>query len=291
MRVLELLKLRFGEGALQASEVMLRDIRDSTVMDRNIRDSQGLRAIKAPEAELDNAPPIPELHARILSRLFWPELQDDTFAIPPEIIELQKRYEEGFGNLKQSRRLSWLNALGQVTVELQLEDRTLTEEVHTWQASVIYAFTDSTGSAGTGKKVADLMTQLQMDEPLVRSALKFWTGKRVLREVERDVYTVLETIDHLNDVAQDALATDPQVNATGRSAEDQAMKKLKVYWQFIVGMLTNGGPMPLAQIITMLKFAVAGGFPYSEDELREYLGVMVQEDRLQFVGGRYKIKG
>lgn len=271
---------------------MLRDIRESRVMDRNIRQDQGLHEPKPPEAgwKNDRSSLIPELHARILSRLFWPELQDESFVIPPEVVSLQELYEKGFRNLKQSRKLSWLNALGQVTVELQLEDRVLIEEVHTWQASVIYAFQNPASSSGQVKKVIDLMSQLHMDESLVRAALKFWTSKRVLREIEKDVYIVVETIDQLGDVPQDPLTDDPEVNATGRSFEDQKMIKLKHYWPFIVGMLTNGGPMPLAQIIAMLKVAVAGGFPLSEDELRDFLGVMVQEDRLQFAGGKYKIK-
>lgn len=107
MRVLELLKFRFGEGALQASEVMLRGMRESRVMDRNIREDQRLHQSRTPEPGWKNDPglPVPELHARTLSRLFWPELQDDNFVIPPDVTDLQKRSEKGFGNLKQSRRL------------------------------------------------------------------------------------------------------------------------------------------------------------------------------------------
>ncbi|KAI9788569.1 MAG: hypothetical protein M1816_006818 [Peltula sp. TS41687] len=290
VRVLELLKLRFGDGALQASEVMLRDIRESRVMDRNIHADQRLYQSRTPEPGWnDRDLPAPELHARILSRLFWPELQDESFVVPPEIIDLQKRYEKGFGNLKQSRRLTWLNALGHVTVELQLEDRSVVEEVHTWQASVIYAF-QATASSSASKNVSDLVSQLQMDETLVRAALRFWVSKRILREVEKDVYTVLETIDQSDDLPRHAFADEQEAN-TGKSFEEQAMTKMKVYWPFIVGMLTNGGPMPLAQITTMLNFTVAGGFALGGDELHDFLGVMVRDDKLQVANGKYRIKG
>lgn len=135
------------------------------------------------------------------------------------------------------------------------------------------------------------MNQLQMDETLVKIALKFWASKDVLRDIEKDVYMVLETIGQLDDLPQHAYADDPAANATVKALEVQTMTKLKVYWPFIVGMLTNGGPMPLAQIIAMLNFAVAGGFPLSVDELRDFLGGMVREDKLQFANGKYKIKG
>jgi anaphase-promoting complex subunit 2 len=68
------------------------------------------------------------------------------------------------------------------------------------------------------------------------------------------------------------------------------MEKMNVHWQFIVGMLTNQGPMPLARIIMMLKIAVPGGFPFSDEELREFLGGMVSKGKLEIVnGGNYKI--
>ena len=280
---------------------MLRDIQESKAIDRNIRGDQGMVASDdAMRTESDSyvTPSTTDLHARILSRLFWPDLQDTSFAIPDEIIELQKRYEKGFENLKQSRKLTWLNALGQVSVELEFEDHTIVEEVHTWQASVIYAFQDlDDSSAGPlTRNVQDLSVELEMDESLVRTALRFWTNKRALHEVSKDVFGVLETLEQMEDglaaTILDGLQMEVETDAGGssiKSADEQATAKLKIYWQFIVGMLTNGGPMPLPQIVTMLKFAVAGGFPFGEDELRDFLSTMVHDNQLELVGGKYKI--
>ena len=48
--------------------------------------------------------------------------------------------------------------------------------------------------------------------------------------------------------------------------------------------------MPLARIVMMLKFAVPGGFPYGNEELKEFLGRRVKEGKLEMVGGgNYKI--
>jgi anaphase-promoting complex subunit 2 len=68
------------------------------------------------------------------------------------------------------------------------------------------------------------------------------------------------------------------------------MEKMNLHWQFIVGMLTNQGPMPLQNIVMMLKIVVPGGFPFSNEELREFLGGMVSRGKLEVVsGGSYKI--
>lgn len=292
IRILELLKLRFGEGPLQACEVMLRDVLDSRRVNVAIRNDSDLApAFQDPEA--------PDLFAKILSRLFWPALHEESFSIPPAVAELQKTYEKGFETLKQSRKLTWLNALGLVNVELDLEDRVVHERVQTWQASVIYAFNDPEDRPlpAATKTVHELIEELHMDETLVRNALTFWVGKLVLKEVSRDTFQVLEVLegsesgDHTAQAAV-AAAAEAATSAAApsvRSASDVALEKMQVYWQFIQGMLTNQGAMPLQRIIMMLKFAVPGGFPFSNEELKEFLGRMVTEGRLDLAGGNYKI--
>jgi anaphase-promoting complex subunit 2 len=48
--------------------------------------------------------------------------------------------------------------------------------------------------------------------------------------------------------------------------------------------------MPLQNIVMMLKIVVPGGFPFSNEELREFLGGMVSKGKLEVVsGGSYKI--
>lgn len=284
---------------------MLRDVLDSKRVDAVIRADQNLHLNKLhlskPATHLSpQTPHAPELHAKILSRLFWPSLHEETFAVPLEISELQERYERGFETLKQSRKLTWLPALGQVTVELDLQDRVVTEEVQTWHASVIYAFQDPDASEGTEVKrtVAKLVGQLNMAESLVRNALTFWVGKLVLKEVEKDTFKVLETIDQDEsgkEIAEAAVAAAAEAEASSamtalRSNEEVQMENMKVYWQFIVGMLTNQGAMPLQGIIMMLKMAVPGGFPFSTEELREFLSLMVNDGKLEVSGGNYKIK-
>ncbi|KAL8660086.1 MAG: hypothetical protein Q9226_000078 [Calogaya cf. arnoldii] len=302
IRVLELLKLRFGEAPLQACEVMLRDIVDSRRVDHVIRIEQQKAMTQKTEA-------LPELHARILSHLFWPSLHSEDFSLPPEISDFQTLYATGFETLKQSRKLTWLNALGQVTVQLDLEDRTVTEVVQTWQASVIYAFQDEETHNGrpVTKTVQQLTSSLSMSESFVRNALTFWVGKLVLRpsSSHADTYHVLETLPSsagdpsassknmhstlLTAAAAADAATSGPAHAI-RSEEDIAQEKMEVFWQFVVGMLTNQGAMPLARIVMMLKVVVPGGFPFGNEELKSFLEGRVREGKLEVVGGQYKIK-
>lgn len=290
--MLELLKLRFGEAALQSCEVMLRDIVDSRRVDSVIRIDQKL---ELPTSSLPN----PDLHARILSHLFWPSLHSDTFSIPSEVASLQSRYAIGFETLKQSRKLTWLDALGQVIVQLDLEDRTVVEEVQTWQASVIYAFQTRDATSSISKTVQQLIQELNMSEILVRNALNFWVSMLVLRETSPDTYHVLETLSSsemdagnmAQSVAAATAATVATANPASVTAEDHAFQeKMGVFWQCVVAMLTNQGSMPLPQILAYLGVFVPGGFPYGNEVLREFLDAKVQEGKLEVAqGGNYKI--
>ena len=311
--MLELLKVRFGEAPLQACEVMLKDIQDSGRVNGVIRRNQKLdpseeeiAAARAnPEMLDENLNPEgllkPSLHAKILSRLFWPQLNDEGYRVPDDIAKLQKRYEAGFESLKASRKLTWLQALGQATVELEFEDRTIVEEVHTWQATIIWAFqNEAAGPVGLTRTVDELAQNLEMEETLVRSALKFWVNKLVLHEISPNTFAVLETLNQEDRERSNAQAAasaasgthDESVDDVGLAGNDGIGKeKMGMYWQFIQSMLTNSSSqMPLQQIAMMLKVLIVDGFPYSNEELQELLERKVVEGKLELVGGKYKLK-
>ncbi|KAI1001676.1 hypothetical protein K3495_g6523 [Podosphaera aphanis] len=314
IKVLELLKVRFGEAPVQACEVMLKDIKDSEKVDVAIRRTQKLTPSKL---EIQTAKKLatrqgttidsegllkPSLHSKILSRIFWPQLNAESFRVPDVISELQKRYEEGFEELKSARKLTWLNALGQATVELEFEDRSLVEKVHTWQAAVIWAFqSDKSDGNGEQRTVRKLVEDLEMEETLVRSAVRFWVKKFVLYEVSANTYAVLETVcqeDQVRSHAQTGLSAaagdndDENLDEVMSEAEHGMMaEKTGIYWQFILGMLTNSSSqMPLQQIGMMLRMLISDGFPYSDDELRDFLGQKVTDGELELVGEKYQLK-
>jgi anaphase-promoting complex subunit 2 len=303
IKVLDLLKARFGEAPLQSCEVMLKDVQDSGRVNAIIRRNQNLdlndqefEAARGAPEDNPEGPPKPLLHAKILSRLFWPQLHDETYRIPDDVAELQKCYEQGFESLKSSRKLTWLHALGQATVELEMEDRMVVEEVHTWQATVIWAFESDELDTSAQRSVGELVTSLEMDEALVRSALKFWTNKLVLQEVSKDTFAVLETLNQEERSRSNAQAT---AGPSKSIDEDKSLtinegittEKMQMYWQFIQGMLTNSSSqMPLQQIAMVLKMLIVDGFPYSNEELQEFLGWKVQNGELEVTGGKYKLR-
>ncbi|ETI28003.1 hypothetical protein G647_00452 [Cladophialophora carrionii CBS 160.54] len=302
--VLEHLKIRFGDSALQACEVMLRDVLDSRKVDQVIRRDLEKEGTSGQMDERDGGI---ELHAKILSRLFWPSMLEQSFTVPPEVLERQASYERGFGALKQSRKLTWLNAIGQVDVELEMEDRSLREEVLPWQAAVIHAFQDKAAPSEdrpVSKSVSQLASELEMSPTLARSACIFWVSKRILHETTANTFVVLERLpsgtDSDTNMANDssietrantAAAAEAAALAAAKEAEEAERKqKMAMYHQFVVSMLTNQGSMPLARIAMMLGIVVPGGFPFSNEELKEFLAGMVKEGVLE-VGnaGVYKV--
>ncbi|EPQ66077.1 BgtA-20816 [Blumeria graminis f. sp. tritici] len=314
IKVLELLKLRFGEAPLQACEVMLRDIQDSERLNGVIRRIQKLDPSKqeiklanqsSSQLAKGNAEGLikPSLHAKILSRLFWPELLAETYQIPDEVAELQKKYEEGFQTVKASRKLSWNHMLGHATIELELEDRYLVEEVHTWQAAVIWAF-QSENAVGTSltRSVQELTEYLGMDESVIRRALKFWNQKLILHELQPDTFTVLESLSSVerarsnNKRVSGVIPSNPDESDMQHSRNLETdgsgvLKEMDMYWQYIVGMLTNSASqMPLPQITMILKMLLVDGFPHSDEKLRNFLARKIDEGALELVAGKYRLK-
>ncbi|KFA66290.1 hypothetical protein S40285_01916 [Stachybotrys chlorohalonatus IBT 40285] len=290
IKVLTLLKKRFGENSLQNCDVMLKDIQDSKRVDATIRRSLN--------GEHQTSASSMAYHTRILSRLFWPNLPKNPFVVPAPVAETQRQYEAGFEQLKSSRKLSWLDHLGSATVKLDLEDRSVEVECKTYEAAVIYEFQDDGEQPGQ-RTFNQLWEELMIDEDLLELALKFWISKRILRDLGQRTYVVVERLEDEEAGAEPPTAgafTEAGIDTVQSSprkpknlgAAEQAQRA--IYWQFIVGMLTNSSPaMPLGQISMMMKMLIADGCPWSNEELQEFLGEKVLEGVLELSGGKYRL--
>lgn len=259
----------------------------------------------------------------------WTNLSYDDeerqFKPPISIAHQRAQYETGFEKLKQTRKLTWNDNLGQVEIELSFADgRTYIDEVLPYQAGVVYAFNDDGkdphDNQPVSKTVQELSEELSLNPTLVRSACLLFVSKRVLTTTpsKPDIFTVLEhlpaSIPTSNPTTANpdtqsssaaaqvtaASAPQPQIDRAAELASQTALReaeakerraKLAVYQQFITAMLTNQGAMPLPRIAMMLGIVVPGGFAFSNEELREFLGGMVREGVVDVSGGgMYSIK-
>jgi anaphase-promoting complex subunit 2 len=173
------------------------------------------------------------------------------------------------------------------------------EGVQTWQASVIYAFQDDSEDASTvapaSRTVEQLEESLQMDEVLVRNALAFWVGHRVLVENESGVFTVLEKLPS----ADQKSTTGPSGHAPMQAdaiisavkSQDAVLQDNKpMYEMFMMGMLTNGGAMDPARVTMMMKMVVPGGYNFGEDETRWLLSGLEEQGKVVANGSTYAVK-
>ncbi|BFZ65006.1 hypothetical protein YB2330_006169 [Saitoella coloradoensis] len=282
VRTVGLLKGRFGEGTLNQLEVMLRDVQESKVIDTTIKkggDAGGL-----------------SLSAVILSRLFWPTLNKQTLRLPAEVEGMFAFYEQGFMKLKASRQLAWHKALGVVNLSLDFEDgRRVDIDATPAQVAVVHAF----GGDERELSVENLKAKTDMDDSGVKRALAFWVKHKVLRATSDNTYAPLEDASKASTTTTTAGGpttllpltddADPAASAI-QSAADSAAEEMRIYWQFIVGMLTNLGPMPIERMQMMLGMLIPGGFTRSQDELRGFLDVMGKEGKVELgAGGVYKL--
>lgn len=296
VKVLGLLKKRFGEAALQNCDVMMKDIQDSKRVDAVLG--------KSIRSQPDEDGSTVAFHTKILSRLFWPSLPKEPFKVPEVIAGIQSQYEAGFEHLKSSRKLNWLDHLGSATVQLDLEDRSIQLECKPYEAAVIYAFQDPDGSDSTASDPAkrtfnELWEKLMIDEDLLESALQFWVGKKVIRDIGDQTYVVLEKLesdapaDSAADTGSDSHGPGEGSQPSPRKAKGMSSKEQEqraIYWQFIVGMLTNSSPtMQLGQILMMMKMLIPDGCPWNNEELQEFLTEKVAAQELELAGGKYRL--
>jgi anaphase-promoting complex subunit 2 len=229
-------------------------------------------------------------------------LPNDSFKVPAPIAAVQEQYATGFEQLKSSRKLTWLDQLGMATVKLELDDRVIDVECKTYEAAVIYAFQgdDDASSIPQKRTFDEIWQELMIDEDLLTESLAFWSSKRVLRDIGDHTYIVLERLDDEDgnmgggNVDEDVDAAAGEIGPAGSprkpKVDPKELERRIVYWQFIVGMLTNSSAaMPLGQILMTLKMLIADGCPWSNEELQEFLGEKVAEDGLELVGGKYRL--
>ncbi|PIA17128.1 hypothetical protein COEREDRAFT_92181 [Coemansia reversa NRRL 1564] len=293
LRQVEMMKLRFGGPAMERCEVMLKDISDSKRINQNVLDASRTQHAEMP------------LHATIVSRQFWAPVQSESFAMPPKMAAIRDRYAGVYESLKPARKLEWRDTLGKVTINIELEDRSFELSVRPSQAAVLFAFQDLPRLT-----LDELVLALECSEEFLLPRVRFWLGRGVLREISDGVFEIAETLGASNATNDSAIGNNSVGNSrhVGAAAQsdheyegedddlesttataDARSEALRVHFNYIVGMLTNFGPLPLDRILSMLSMFLPGENT-TADDLRNFLAMMVREDRLDLIGGMYKLK-
>jgi anaphase-promoting complex subunit 2 len=285
VHVIELFKSKFGKDETQGIEVMLNDIMKSKRLNKTILSDPGFASrLKKTGIKFD---------VTAVSSFFWPELREDASEVPERVNALYEDYSARYKERRKMQHLQYLPVLGTAMIQLHFKDgRKIEERVASYIAIVADAFGEQQdGSAVENLTFDELLEKTKLPDDLIRRAVNFLLGKRALQEVQKDKYAVLEDLSGAaggGNALSAAVADD--AGPAIKTAEDQLQEKAPLYRQFVNGMLTNAGQMPLKNIINMLKMALPGGFPFGEPELKLVLQPLVDEGKLVYHGDTYGVR-
>uniref|UniRef100_A0A3Q2DNY0 Anaphase promoting complex subunit 2 n=1 Tax=Cyprinodon variegatus TaxID=28743 RepID=A0A3Q2DNY0_CYPVA len=229
IRNVELLKLRFGESHMHYCEVMLKDMADSRRINSHIREEES-------KLSQEEQPPL-ALSAIILSSEFWPTLKEEKLELPAVICQAMEAYTHRYEKLKAMRTLSWKPHLGSVTLDLELEDRTLTNlTVSPIHAAIILHFQEK--SSWT---LEELSSKLGAPKELVHRKLALWQQHGVLREEAAGRYAVQETGSSREKVDRGVMLidSDEERDSNTTTQSEQREEKLQVCSPFYAEHLRN----------------------------------------------------
>ncbi|CDK28875.1 unnamed protein product [Kuraishia capsulata CBS 1993] len=270
MLKLELLKLKFGDSEFSSLDVMLKDFADSKATDSAIHK----------ETDVD-----PQFHSSILSHLYWPALDKETFSLPSYATAEADKYAEAFTLSRKGRKLKMVPSLGTVSIDVEFADRTETYIVTPDKVAVLDLF-----QSPKGLQLEDVCGSLNMSDSLARRNIVYWLKAGVLQETPSGVFRVVENQEDTQRRAGASMADNHLIDDT---PDDSSVNAMESYLPFILGMLTNLGATPIPKMHSFLQMLVPKDNPYTatQSQLEAYLSTLVDEDKLELVnGGSYKLK-
>ena len=284
IRYLELLKLRFGDVPLHQCEVMLKDIGDSKRINSHLHSGEGECQ------ELHNQ--VFPVNSLILSAQFWPQFKAENLQLPKEVADSLDVYTKAFQTLKGNRTLVWKPHLGFANIDLEIGDKKINLTVSPIQAAIIHKFQEQ-----ETWPASQLAASLHLPLSTLRRKIGFWQDQGFLREVEADVWSLVEEGPKAGqgkaDLSSCQDAGGDEEDSVTASSADQREEELGMFWSYITGMLTNLESLPLERIHQMLRiFAMQPGPSAAEcdlQELRAFLDTKVRQHKLAFSGGLYRL--
>jgi anaphase-promoting complex subunit 2 len=192
--------------------------------------------------------------------------------------------------------MKWRPTLGTVQMDIMWRDVEVSVSVGPIEAALIHAFRDEARWSSS-----ELSKVLGVSKQTLRRRAVVWINAGVLVEEAggdgdgdpQSGHGYRLTTGADADAAMfGAAAVDDSTAGGGgavASAEDQAAAGMKVYEQYVIGMLTNFPSLPLDRIHNMLKMFVSEP-PYdrTSEQLAAFLAQLVAEDKVVMEGNQYK---
>ena len=297
VHTLELLKLRFGELSMRQCEIMIKDTDDSKRIVTNIHNT--LKTQQESEDLPDQQDPL--VDAAIVSHIFWPTLQNEQFKHHPRLQAGLDQFGGAYADLKNPRRLVWLNQLGTVQLELDVleekEDGKKAVETREFSVSPLLATLIAHFEDKESWTVEDLSNETTIPEHVIQKRMAYWVNNRVVQQVSgsNPIEYVVATREHMVQGQHDSIEDMDEDGTEGQSvsvvAQDE--EEMEIYESYICGMLTNMGQLPLERIHNMLKMFVTGSdmkYNKTPQQLSMFLQHLCKQERLECgPDGMYKL--
>ncbi|KAG2386962.1 hypothetical protein C9374_001997 [Naegleria lovaniensis] len=300
-KMVELLKIRFGEKNMQNCEIMLKDISDSKFLNSGI---QGRLANRIDYIELSNEnlaeitiqpdSQIPSVF--MLSKNYWPQQlfnQHSSLQVPqsdennttihlhPFVEQLMEEYASQYNAIKAPRKLLWEKQLGSIDFDIEIGGEVVSfVDIHPISASILFHFSDR--NEWSMREMCELMN---VDEKQFQKRISTWTKRGIIVE-NGDSLKLVDSLSSLNTQVEDD-------NMDESSAVQNPEEAMRVYQDLIIGMLNNFDSMPLSKIHNMLGMFPLDPLPPFDKSLTElgaFLGILVKEGVLECDSGEYRVK-
>ena len=239
VRNLEVLKKRFGESALL--------VRSDAARHRRVAPSDA-----AVQRHFDDED-IKVLDATIVSRLCWPMLSTETFELPPDMAHEMARFEKQFAS--QGAAQAGVEARARLRdLDVAFADRTIKAvRCSPLHATILLTF-------GKQPKASPRSPPPSRSSPRPSSA--GWccgsTAGSSTRSGARQTATFCTRPPRTSAPARRAARSSIRMTtrpAAAAAAEAQ-LGPVRVYEQYVIGMLTNLGSLPVGRIHNMLRMFV-----------------------------------
>ncbi len=288
IRNLELLKLRFGDSNLFTCEAMIKDISESKRINANILEQLKQKSVDC-IGSFQVTPA--SLKCIILSEQFWPKLKEEKIEMPDELKQIQEKFMTSFETFKGNRTLIWKNSLGQVNLELEINNKVLEFNVTPIQAAVILKFQEkSTWS------VQELSQSLKMCSFALKKKLVFWKAQGIIKEQEEsettqneentnEFYTLVKDSGKLN--KRKAFVEDEE--EIEKTAQSDILKEheIALYWNYTQSMLRGCGCLPLDRIHQWLKLYASSDITI--EQVKYLVDLKTKEQLLKYNAGLYRL--